>query len=122
MRDDGIEGTFTRECADMQFIKDTFLESGSLPDLICPLEFIELDDLGRAVHSLWLKARCRIGKAAIVVKLVEILRAGSQHRNYCMVIAHGQGFHGYEFIGVAKMEADRTRVGCPQQKLPTAVW
>src|SRR5579859_49928 len=121
MRNDAIERAFRSKRAGMQFIKDTVLESFSLPALICPLEFIELDDLGRAVHSLWLKARRRIREAAIFVKLVEILRAGSQPRNYRLVIAPGKGLHRYEFIGVAKMEADRTRVGHPQQKLPTAI-
>src|SRR6185312_1035086 len=60
-RDDGIESSFRRERADMEFVEDHRGQRPAPPCDILPNMVPVIDDLGGAVHSFGLRLASRIG-------------------------------------------------------------
>src|SRR6478752_8932472 len=70
------EGSFAREGADVQFVKNLVRQMNALPAIVVPNEGRRVDHYRSAVWSLRLKTRCRIGKGIPLVETEAVFRSG----------------------------------------------
>ena len=82
-----IERTLWRKRANVQFVKNTFLQVGRSPAVILPAKVREIDKLRRPVDPFGLKSRGRIGQFAPIIQSKQIARAGFQSGNSSRMVS-----------------------------------
>src|SRR5256885_6332086 len=77
MRNDGREGAFGRECADVQLVNDEIPHRDAAPPIVGPLECIWIDDARRTMYAVRLKTTHWIGqRLVLIVEEIAVLATG----------------------------------------------
>src|SRR5262249_23154748 len=84
-----LECAFGCECADVHLVNHLSWERDAVPVLIIPVVLRRVHDLRRAMRSLWLKARRRIGEAVATIQAKAVKGAGGGLGDEAGVIAVG---------------------------------
>ncbi len=117
VRDDGVEGAFGGERADVEFVKDVVAEGESTPAFVMPGEGCG-DELGWSVDALGLESRCGVGQVA-AVDAEEVACVVREIGEGELMVAVQLGLHGENALdGIEDAQVDRLLFGGPDAEVP----